>query len=304
MVGKREEDGRELPMDSKLARGWEKGLHALFKKRFDIIDGAPRYKWTVQELRLSHEAAQFRRRFHNEIERRQRPGGDLEGLGGIASKVAGETARLAGLLHLFELAIQDRLAEATATEVSDEIWKCAETHQRWQLQATLAVIGRGRESADAQAGRRLLEWVARKPKERRTVGTREVLGTHIVGDGAKAEHLLDWLAERGWTRRAKQKGHERSPRWHVHPQVLALKADDPRPWFAESAETADGGHTSPHTSGSEPTNHSADSAHDPSPLNEFAEFAEENGHSHPDLGADPVPPSADSASSADCEATP
>jgi hypothetical protein len=303
MVGKREEDGTEAPMDPKLARTWEQGIHALFKRRYEIIDSAPRYKWNVQELRLSFEAAGLRRKFHNEIERRQRPGGDLEGLGGIASKVAGETARLAGLLHLFELAMQGEIDKATQVEISPNLWGCAEAYQRWQLQETVAVIARGRESGDARKGRRLLEWVARKPKERRVLGSRNVLEARIVGDAKEGEKLLDWLAERGWMRRAEQKGRERTPRWDVHPVVLALKPDSRRPWFAESAATAEGGCTGERTPGSEPTNDSADSAHQtgqgPSPRNESAEFAERNGSPATEVDGAGAPLSADAANSAD-----
>lgn len=220
LVGSRIEKGDERPPDPQLIERWSRVVRAIVDQRFRIVQEQLSHQWGVVELALSPEASEARRAFANELERNQAAGRPLHELPGFASKAAGEAARLAALLHLFDLGLAERLANASGEPIPLKTWQCAEATHRFQLPETLRVLGLAREPSQARAARRLLDWIAKEPTLRRVLGTREVIASRIVENTHEATSLLDWLAERGWTRRLPRESAA-TPRWQVHPAALA-----------------------------------------------------------------------------------
>lgn len=220
LVGERIETGEEEPMDHSLVEEWRDILGAIIDERFRITGGGP--GWIPAQLILSAEAMALRREFANQIEKRQADGCDLAFVRAFASKCAGEAARVAGLFHLAILAGEGRLMGASSIPISAETWMAAETLQRWQFAETLRVLLVARQDSNARAGQRILAWVKERPVERAILTTRDVLPLHLGGDKKGAEAILDWLAERGWTRRIEPGEGKRAPRWLVHPKALAM----------------------------------------------------------------------------------
>jgi putative DNA primase/helicase len=218
-VGTRIETGNEKPMDPAITGRWERSLTAIIKRRFQVIDSEPGYRWKPIELVLDPEAMVRRREFANELERRQAPGGDLSHASAFASKAAGEAGRLAGLFHLFLLALDGKLDQAAQIPIALSTWEIAERHQRWQLAETLRVLSLAREDEATRTARRVLDWVSREASARRVVSARDVISARIVANQTEAQGVMEWLVERGWAREAAPTGRQQAKRWEMHPSV-------------------------------------------------------------------------------------
>jgi hypothetical protein len=220
LVGTRIETGDEQPVDPLLAASWENVVRAIVDERFRILRAAADARWSPQMLVLDDEAMELRRRFANEIEQRQAPGGDLHGLSGFGSKCAGEAARLAGLFHLALMAEGHTLPSAADTPIPASTWALAERHQRWQLAETLRVLALAQEDLVTKLARRVLDWAARNPADRRVLSPRALVASRIVASADDAVAVLSWLAERGWTKPLAPEGRAQGPRWQVNPVVF------------------------------------------------------------------------------------
>jgi|GEM_PF-6757868 len=217
MVGSRIETGKERPMNRHTLASYSKGVIATLNKRFDIIDREGVFK--PVELRLCPEAMDLRRKYANELERAQAPGGELEDVSGFASKAAGEAARLAALYHLHETGVEG-LDPEEHREVSVECWMAAEAMQRWQLQETLRVLGLAEQSAEALKACRVLEWAAKNPKQRTTIEGRDLVSAYIVGDVSEAAKVLGYLEDRSWVTMSPPENKQRTSRWTFHPSLF------------------------------------------------------------------------------------
>jgi hypothetical protein len=164
---------------------------------------------------------ELRRAFANEIESRQRVGGDLHDSGGFASKAAGEAARLAGLMQLGDLAGSGRLWEAGSIKIPPRIWLLAERSQRSHLAESLRVLSLSMEDSSVRIARRVLDWAARDPGDRRLLAGKDLVAARIAERVEEAEQTLTWLEERRWCRRVATAPGQRAQRWEIHP--LALK---------------------------------------------------------------------------------
>jgi len=217
LVGERMETGDEAPMDEVLLGRWKHIVHRIADDRWRRLpavgEGCPQ----VVELVLDPEAMVLRRAFHNELERRQAPGGDLAGVSAFGSKTAGEAARLAALFHLTTLAEEGRLGDPGGLRIPVSTWTIAEVHQRWQLDETLRALALAREDEHARTARRVLKWAAAAPQKRRVVAARELIGARIFEGVDSAKEGMEWLVDRGWARPGAKKGKERAPRWEIHP---------------------------------------------------------------------------------------
>jgi hypothetical protein len=220
LVGERIETGLEQAVGARVAGDWNRVILALMDLRFSILDTAEDGGFEPLELILDPEAMELRRTFANEIEERQRVGGDLHGAGALASKAAGEAARLAGLWHLVQLTDEQRLGRGAIPPVPAGTWHQAEVAQRYHLAESLRVQALAQESKETKCARRLLAWVSRDPEARSVVAARDLISIHVAQDADGAEGLLRWLGERGWLRPVQAGQRKRAARWEVHPSVL------------------------------------------------------------------------------------
>jgi len=220
LIGARIETGDEQPFPDELRSWWRRANHAILHERFRVVDRALGAGEVVTrtELVLDDEATALRRDFANELERAQRRGGELAHATAVASKAAGEAARLAALFELLSLADLGRLhGVESGAVVTGQSWRCAEAHQRWQLAATLRAVGLAQESPEVRLGRLVLEWAV--GRERRLIERRDLVAARIPGiEGVEdATVALRLLSDRGWAREVKPQGRERVSRYEFHP---------------------------------------------------------------------------------------
>lgn len=168
-------------------------------------------------LRPDREAYQALMSYHDHVESRLGPEGDLRPLEGYAGKLVGAAARYAALHHLAWYGVAGLNYPVTAASVSwgIEIATWATEHHRFAV-AELGLTG------NALDGQRVLTWLTRLATSE--VTTRQVQRETNLPTVDQTVAALELLEERGWVRReasvAKSgPGRKSSPRWAVHPKV-------------------------------------------------------------------------------------
>lgn len=213
-VGFRRIEVDTVPDDVRSA--WQRQVKALALSLADWTDPAV--------LMPTPEARQLLAKYQEEIEPRLRAsGGDLAELRDWASKLAGATVRLAGLLHL-ATHIQDgyqRPVDADTMERAVELGRYFTEHAR----AAFRQMGMDPLIADAQT---LLAWIKRS--EAAEFSKRDlfngVRGSRFQKAGDIDESLA-MLADHGYVRLVKppgttgQGGRPSSPRYATHPEVFS-----------------------------------------------------------------------------------
>ena len=184
-------------------------------------------------LLLDPAAAAVLLELEGELEPRLDPEtGDLAHVEGWAAKLAGATARIAGLLHLAK-----HLRDGWAKPVEAETMRAAVAIARYLVEHALAVFDlMGADPALADA-RYLLDWIARTGAERFT--RRELFTALPRGRFPKVDALdpaLELLSAHGHIRRVDQPapkgpGRPPSPAYEVNPLGRpGVDPDDPRRW--------------------------------------------------------------------------
>jgi len=177
-------------------------------------DGAP------SNLVLSDEAWKLLRDFSEELEPELAPGGKYEHMSGWASKLPGQIARMAGLLHL---ATDPQSPTTWDTPISDTTMEDAIRLGRFF--ESHAVIAFGEYSGPHGIGtaKRIMSWVKRE--DLRSFSMRD--GYRALGV-RKSEFTagLKLLEAKGWVRKIEdnttgnnQRGRQPSPVWEVNPAI-------------------------------------------------------------------------------------
>lgn len=175
-------------------------------------------------IQLDPEARQAFDAFMAELEPRLGEGGDLAHMTDWAGKLAGEVARIAGVLHL---AARAQLATPWGTDVPHRTLEAAVAIGRYLLDHARAVyseMGADPEQADAA---RILRWIQREGC--RTFSARDALNAtkSSLERMARVDAALAALVELGHVRRGEappsspQGGRPPSPTFNVHPQYCA-----------------------------------------------------------------------------------
>ena len=177
--------------------------------------------WTDPAMiRLTPGAAKLHTEYRAEIEPRLRRGtGDLETLRDSASKLAGATARIAGLLHLAE----NGAALGPKTDVSEETMARAITQARYWADHALAAYGELRAHPGQDSARTVLAWIG----DRRTFTRRDVQRAlhRQFPTAADADAALRVLEEHGYIRLAETaRGPGRKTvAYDVHPNIAVTR---------------------------------------------------------------------------------
>jgi hypothetical protein len=184
-------------------------------------------------LRLSAEALEIWRKYHDETEDRQREGGDLRGIRDWASKSPGAAARIAGLLHLAE-----GLRQGTdiGAEPMAAAWAIVRDYliphalEAFTMMATDRNVGQARKIAG---------WIVRTKRDRLTIRDAHK-NFPAFGEPADFEAPFRVLENRSIVLAAPEEprsshGRKPSPAYLVNPGLLKLSA--------ESAESDGGGNS-------------------------------------------------------------
>ena len=169
-------------------------------------------------LQLTDAASQIWDDFYNDVEMSMRPGGQLEGLKDWGSKLPGNVARIAGLLHCAKHG-----EEAVRKDISDETTINAVVIGRYYLAHALAAFGMMMQDPQIEAAKKILEYlIDKKPT---TFKGRDVLRnkSHFNKIDEVNEGLV-LLLERGYFREIQHKstkiGRPTASEYEVNPRII------------------------------------------------------------------------------------
>jgi hypothetical protein len=186
----------------------------------DLIAGILRRPESEEPLTLSPPASVVMITFERDLEPRLGPDGDLEFLADWGGKLAGQVARLAGLLHVVQ-SVTNNLDPQSRPISADTIHAAVELAETFLIpHAKTAFTLMGADPAVEQA-RRLVREIAAWPQE--SVSRRD-LHQKLRATYTKPEELdrpLAVLEDHGYIRRvgqeAKGPGRKPSPRFDINP---------------------------------------------------------------------------------------
>lgn len=142
-------------------------------------------------LSLSPEAREALVRFHDSVERSQRPDGEMAHITGTASKAAEQAARIAGVLSLWR--------DLDAPEVGAAEMSCAIDLARFYLLEAARLADTATVSAEIDRAEKLKRWLLDSWTEP-DVTVREVQnkGPNQLRESPKARAALNLLEAHGW----------------------------------------------------------------------------------------------------------
>jgi hypothetical protein len=172
------------------------------------------------ELTLTPEAQALWDEFYNDVEKRLRPGSELEHLVDWGSKLPGAVARIAGLLHF---------ADFTDGFLSNQISKntvlSACVIGSYYLEHAKAVFGLMREDTEITTAKRILDYIKRsKPT---TFKGRDLFNHTNCQSMQEIQPGLNILMERGYIREFgrhttdKKAGRPESTSYEINPKILS-----------------------------------------------------------------------------------
>jgi hypothetical protein len=145
------------------------------------------------DVRLSPEAQTVWNEFYDDIEREMRPGQSLQYLVDWGSKLAGATARIAGLLHLAEYG-----AKGLSLPISVNFVSASCVIGSYFKEHALAVFGMMQEDKRIKLARQILNYLERQRPE--TFKGRDVMHHTNICLMDEVEQGLKVLIDRGYVR--------------------------------------------------------------------------------------------------------
>lgn len=217
MVGKQHEDEDEPGLSSKLLSAYNALLRRLLEhESAEDDEGRPR----PYLARLSSEATEARRVFHNAIQDTMADGGELEDCRKVAAKAVSQTCKLALCLHLAE---SPKALSDPASEINGLTWARAQTLGTWFLTEAVRVQRLAGEDPTLEATRRVLRWLERERRETLNGRTLQQRGPRPRPKAREAAAILDLLVDHGYLREETPPGTRR-PVYRVHPAVCSHRS--------------------------------------------------------------------------------
>jgi replicative DNA helicase len=179
-------------------------------------------------LTMTDQARKLVIDFGDELEPKLRAnGGALENLRDWASKLAGASVRIAGLLHLAE-----HLDDGYQKPITEDTMRRAIGIGRYYAAHAIGAFGAMREDSDAALARRAIEWLAARPQDKRGPVTQRDLHRALqskLSRAADVRPVIALLVDHGYLRPhlesqpqeegSSKGGRKPSPKYDVHPQV-------------------------------------------------------------------------------------
>jgi replicative DNA helicase len=203
------------PIPDSLSQAWG----TLIRRLFEMAEAD-----VLPTLRLSHEAQMRLRYFAEQLEPRlHERSGDLAPIGDWAGKLVGQTARVAGLLHLAKAPNWTDTADADSVQAALDVAEWAILH----AQAALGLIAH-HNAIRAQA---LLNWIGRKGLQ--TFTSRDALRglrSQAFPDSNAMKAATTILEEHRWIRLVEPESRLGRPSqvWDVNPLGRANSAGGPQ----------------------------------------------------------------------------
>lgn len=201
MIGQRFEEPNDPGLDESVMAQFRTTINSILgsSQPIDPRDGTKK----PHVARLSPEAAEARRLWHNAVEAAMSDGGELETCRDIASKAVSQVVKLALVLHLLE---EPGCLQAACSEIRLETWKAAQQLGEFFLETAVEFRAlAGRDRIDTEAAR-LAEWL--RKSGRRQVTARDIArnGPRPRLDAKTLAAVLDELLADGFLRRGPANG--------------------------------------------------------------------------------------------------
>jgi hypothetical protein len=177
--------------------GWDDaikryGAHLLdiFERPLPLVPNT-RNQLAPRPLPLSPGAQRLWTDFHDHVERRLGPGGELDPVRGLANKLPEHAARIAGVLTLVH--------DIEAGEIAEEEIKAGfEFAEHYAVEA-LRLHGGSQVRSDIRLAQRLLDWLLHTWTEP-NISLPDIYqrSLNAIGDKATAKRLVGILEDHGW----------------------------------------------------------------------------------------------------------
>jgi len=185
------------PAEAVEVAAFHRHVRALLHRPPRLRPGGDGCELEPRALRLAPEARALWIEFHDEVERQQAPGGELELARPFASKAAEQAARIAGVAEV--------VADPDAACVSGQFMDCGIRAAMFYMGEHVRLTGAGTAERRTSLLRGLLEWMAgRAPVLHTDVLQRTPRQIRDLRADAIGK-LLDELAQRNYIRRSQDK---------------------------------------------------------------------------------------------------
>lgn len=211
LVGTRMEEANEPGLNEFILQPYEETILGLLNARATEEEDKP----ACHLVRLSPEARESRRQWHNAVELQMAEGRDLEDVRDIASKAVSATVKAALVLHLLE---HPHLLAEEESEVNLTTWEQARRLGEYHLAEAVRVQRLAEGDALESAALRVLRWALDSGSMEFTARTLGRSLTRPRLSPKEAEAVMAYMIELNWARRLPPEPKQRTVRFQINPR--------------------------------------------------------------------------------------
>ncbi|MEO5346518.1 MAG: DUF3987 domain-containing protein [Magnetococcus sp. YQC-9] len=210
LVGTRLEEMNEFGLNEFLIQPYEEIILGLLNTKMPEKEGKP----TCHLVKLSPEAKESRRQWHNVVETQMAEGRDLEDVRDIASKAVSATVKAAMVLHLMD---HPHLLAEEESELDLATWERAKMLGEYHLAEAVRVQRMAEGDALEAAALRVMHWALKSGNMAFSIRT---LGRSLPRPRMapkEAEEVLDFMIDLNWARKMPMEQGQRTTRFQINP---------------------------------------------------------------------------------------
>ncbi|MBF0165078.1 MAG: DUF3987 domain-containing protein [Magnetococcales bacterium] len=210
LVGTRLEEMNEFGLNEFLIQPYEEIILGLLNTKMPEKEGKP----TCHLVKLSPEARESRRQWHNVVETQMAEGRDLEDVRDIASKAVSATVKAAMVLHLMD---HPHLLAEEESELDLATWERAKMLGEYHLAEAVRVQRMAEGDAMELAAVRIAKWAMESGMMEFSIRTLCKFGPRPRMQTKEAEAVMEFMIDMQWARQLPSKPGERAVRFTINP---------------------------------------------------------------------------------------
>ncbi|MBF0190246.1 MAG: DUF3987 domain-containing protein [Magnetococcales bacterium] len=214
LVGTRLEEVNEFGLNEFILQPYEEIILGLLNAKAPEKNGKPE----CHLVKLSSEAKESRRQWHNTVEMQMAEGRDLEDVRDIASKAVSATVKAALVLHLLE---RPQLLKEEESELGLATWERAKMLGEYHLEEAVRVQRMAEGDALEAAALRVARWALKSGNMEfsiRTLG-RSLPRPRLAPKDAEA--VLEFMIDLNWVRRIPVERGQRAVMFQLNPMCAS-----------------------------------------------------------------------------------
>ncbi|MBF0448198.1 MAG: DUF3987 domain-containing protein [Magnetococcales bacterium] len=215
LVGTRMESANEAGLDDLALETYREIVTQLLKVKMPEKDGKP----ISHLVRLSPEAAEERRKYHNKIEQMMGAGSRLDDVRDIASKAVSATCKAALVIHLMQ---NPHFISALESELSPETWRQAQQLGAYHLSEAVRIQRTVGEDGETQKIITIGKWLKEKRITELKASYLYQMGPRPRLTAKEAETMLETLEGLRWVYAAPLVKSQRKVLYLVNPKLANL----------------------------------------------------------------------------------